>query len=277
MKLALIQEKQNRLYRFRESELRFEEAEVRMLQMEMIEQNLALLRRVDEERAQLALTSEAINFPGQPFRSALSPYQAVKDTQEYLLSSCSEIAQKKGICLAVGMFRAGKNQKLYNSAVVFDGQGKEVFSYDKNFLAGEEKEYLTPGREFPVWQSEFGRIGIGICWDMQFPETARSYAGQGADLILCPTWGWEEIYGRSRAYENGIYVASAMAVPAWKPIEGRRTPSQTVGPDGAVLAQGPADRAEVVYSDLGDIRDCREMRRLHMEDLKWRLSGKENV
>ena len=174
MKLALIQEKQNRLYRFKDSELRFGDAEVQMLQMEMIEQNLVLLRQVNGEQAQLVLTSEAINFPGQPFRYKLSPYQAVRNTQESLLSSCSAIARQKGIDLVIGMFRAGKDQKLYNSAVVFDGQGKEIFSYDKNFLAGEEKEYLTPGRGFPVWQSEFGRIGIGICWDMQFPETARS-------------------------------------------------------------------------------------------------------
>lgn len=268
MKLALIQEKQNRLYNFKNQELKFEDEEIYDLQREMIEQNLILLRQVDEEKADLVLTSEAINFPGQPFRYKISPKKVIGETQDYLMESCSKIARQKNIYLVVGMFRLKQDGNLYNSAIVFDRRGKMIFSYDKNFLAGDEKEYLTSGKNFPVWESEFGKIGIGICWDMQFPETARSYARQKVDLILCPTWGWERIYGHSRAYENGIYIAATMAAPFGKNIEGKRTPSEVVAPDGRVLARGVRDGKDIVYCDLGDIRDCEQLRKLRIDDLE---------
>lgn len=270
MKLALIQEKQNSLYQFKEASLHFEREELQKLQGEMIEQNLKLLREAAENKADIAVTSEAINFPGPPSSHTESTKELVEATQDDLLRQCSQIAVEGKMYLIVGMLRVEEDGNLYNSAVAFDRNGRELLVYHKNFLAGDEKEYLTPGNGFPVWESEFGRIGIGICWDMQFPETARHYANQETDLLLCPTWGWEAIYGRSRAYENGIYVAAAMAVPSWKDIEGKRTPSEVVAPDGQVIVSGSAKSAEVVYCILEDIRSCRGQRNLRIGDLnKW--------
>lgn len=72
---------------------------------------------------------------------------------------------------------------------------------------------MCPGNEFKVFDTDIGKVGILICWDMQFPEAARILALSGADIIICPTWGWENKYGICRAYENGIYVVAAMAIP----------------------------------------------------------------
>lgn len=268
MKLALIQEKQNSLYQFKDSALRYTPKEVVKLQAEMIRQNFDLIRKAAEEKADLVLTSEAINFPGQPFRCQKDTRQIILETQDAFWDDCSRFAAAGKLYLAAGMFRVKADGRMYNSTVIFDREGKEIFSYDKNFLAGDENEYLTPGNGFPIWESEFGKIGIGICWDMQFPETARSYALQGADLILCPSWGWEHLYGPARAYENGIYVACAMAVPSWKPIEGKRSPSQVIAPDGTVLAEGSQSEAEAVFCRIADIQDCARQRAFRIGELK---------
>lgn len=272
MRIALIQEHQNGLYGFHASGVWHETAEVAALQEDMVEQNLALLRQAGEAGADLALTSEAINFPGRPDWHEKSQRELVEPSQRVLEERVSRIAQHFSMNVVVGMLRS-EGEKLYNEAVVFDRAGRQVLCYHKQFLAGDEVEYLTPGEGFPVWDSELGRIGIGICWDMQFPETARGYARQGVDLVLAPTWGWESYYAAARAYENGIYVASSMAVPYDKPLDGaRRVPSQVIGPDGIVRAQGRLDGSDVVLCEF-DPRDCAPSRSLRMGCLEvWEHS-----
>ena len=106
---------------------------------------------------------------------------------------------------------------------------------------------------------------------MQFPETARSYALQDADMILCPTWGWESLYAQARAYENGIYVAATMAVPEWGDIEEIRKPSQVIAPNGNILGEATRNKSEVLLVDLPNIRDCRDSRSLRIRDLRKRF------
>lgn len=98
---------------------------------------------------------------------------------------------------------------------------------------------------------------------MQFPECGRILAAKGADLILCPTWGWEAIYGHARAYENGIYAAAAMAIPYWMEIEGIRNPSEVVAPDGRVLCQGERDKEGYWICEF-DLKECKEYKKIRM-------------
>lgn len=275
MKIALIQEKQNDLYLFKAEKLFFDEHRILELQDEMIKQNLSLIKEAAKQDVDIILTSEAINFPGKPAWTDADIKKIIYEIQGQLLIDCAKIAHEYQTMIVVGMYRVKKDGQLYNSAVVIDKKGELTFSYDKNFLAGDEKEYLTAGNGFPIWENEFGRFGIGICWDMQFPETARAYAMQDVDMILCPTWGWEHTYGTARAYENGIYVAATMAVPAWKPIEGKRSPSQVVAPDGTVLARGNTENAEVVIVGIENIKDCKAARTLRIGDLKNWLNQAE--
>lgn len=276
MKLALIQEKHNQLYLFKSENLRFHKQEILELQQSMIEQNLKLIRKAAEFNADIVLTSEAINFPGKSAWTDADIKQLILETQPKLMAECAKTAKQYEIILVVGMYRVKEDGRLYNSAVVFEKNGKQTFSYDKTFLAGDENDYLTSGNSFPVWESEFGRIGIAICWDMQFPETARAYAMQDVDMILCPTWGWEDLYGPARAYENGVYVASAMAIPAWKSIEGKRSPSQVIAPNGEVLISGSLEQADVVSIEIEDIKDCKSARDLRIGDLRRKLETQSN-
>lgn len=274
MRIALVQEHQNDLYLFHEDRV-FGRDEALALQDEMIDQNLALIRAAGESGADLALTSEAINYPGQPrCLPGLSSADLIASRQDALLGRVSGLAREYSMCVVVGAFLLESDGELYNEALVYDRRGDLAHVYRKNFLAGEEASYLRPGRGFPIWESEFGRVGIGICWDMQFPETARACARQGADLILCPTWGWEWPYAYARAYENGVYVAAAMAVPAYKDIEGLRLPSQVISPMAEVLAEGPRDRGGLVVVDLPDLRSCDRLREGRIAGLRsWERRG----
>lgn len=265
MKIALIQEKQNELYRFHDEDLSFHRDEMLFLQKEMVEQNLGLIRNAATRGVDLVLTSEAINFPGQlRCMRGWTSAELVEEQQGWVLEELGKAACAANMYIVAGIYRVCDDGELRNQAVVFDRSGREIHSYTKNFLAGDEREYLTAGTDFPVWKSEFGPIGLGVCWDMQFPETCRAYVKQGAEMVLAPTWGWEHPYACARAYENGIYVAAAMAVPQYKNIEGKRAPSMLVSPDGEVLAEGPCDRPAVVVAEIDCLGSCEPYRSLRM-------------
>lgn len=81
---------------------------------------------------------------------------------------------------------------LYNSVAVIDADGEILGVYRKTHIPDDhfyqEKFYFTPGNTgFKSWKTKFGTIGVGICWDQWFPETARSMALQGAEMLLYPT------------------------------------------------------------------------------------------
>lgn len=107
-----------------------------------------------------------------------------------------------------------KGEAVYNSACFINEQGEVLGTYQKVHLWDEEGKYFRPGTDFPVWETTIGKIGIMICYDTEFPETARQLALNGADMILAPTANMtpfehiQQIYIQSRAAENQIFVAT---------------------------------------------------------------------
>ena len=103
----------------------------------------------------------------------------------------TDIARELGVVLPISFFeRAG--QVFYNSIAIIDADGRNLGLYRKSHIPNgpgyQEKTYFSPGDTgFKVWSTRFGRIGVGICWDQWFPETARSMALMGAELLLFPT------------------------------------------------------------------------------------------
>ncbi len=267
MKIALIQEKQNELYQFNNDNIRYTLEQAKEFQQEMVLQNLVMARAAAQEGCDLIVTSEAINFAGQPWKVQGDYASLIPDMEDKLFTHLSGIAQAGHCYVAAGVFRKEKvleQEKLYNSIVLFDREGKLCNIYDKVHLAGDENDYLTRGDKYSVVETDFGRLGMAICWDMQFPETCQALADKDADLIIAPTWGWEWIYGPCRAYENGVYVASAMAVPYYMPIEGLRSPSEVIGPEGDILVRGSREESQIVMCDIPDVKSTagyREMRR----------------
>jgi predicted amidohydrolase len=243
--------------------------EAEKLQHEMLEQNFMLMEDA-ARNGEFLLSSEAINFCGPPGQLDFPVWDFLQRGYKVLTERLFQFAARKKVWFAVGLYRPAPGGILYNSVLVINRRGELVTTYDKVHLAGNEKGYLNPGDDFCCFDSEFGEIGLCICWDMQFPEVCRILALRDARIVICPTWGWEGIYAGSRAYENGVYVAGAMAIPYGGPIQGIRTPSGVFDPEGRLVASGSGEKAEVVYCEIDPSREW-EIHQVRMEDRRPEL------
>ena len=103
----------------------------------------------------------------------------------------SEVAARLRVVLPVSFFEQAGNV-TYNSVAVINADGRVLGIYRKTHIPDDhfyqEKFYFTPGNTgFKVWDTAYGKIGVGICWDQWFPEAARCMALMGAQLLLYPT------------------------------------------------------------------------------------------
>lgn len=138
------------------------------------------------------------------------------------------------------------NGHLQNVALVIDRGGSIVGHYAKvHPTRGEMAKGISEGDDFPVFDLDFGRIGIVICHDLSFPESTRVLGLRGAEIMFWPHWwsGWGEelcfAVIKSRAIDNGAYLVGVSfgqpADRAWRPgqVLGR---SGVIGPDGLILS-----------------------------------------
>ena len=129
---------------------------------------------------------------------------------------------------------------VYNTAVLIDRQGRVAGRYRKVHLPREEIESgVTPGESYPVFDTDFGRIGMMICWDVQYAEPARALAFQGAEMIFVPIWGGNVILTQARAIENQVHVVSS----------GYSIASTIYDPWGNLLAEAK-DRPGITVVDI---------------------------
>lgn len=132
------------------------------------------------------------------------------------------MAEENGVYLIGGSFPEEEGEKIYNSCFVFDPAGKEIGRHRKMHLfdidveGGQhfhESDTFTPGDSVTVIDTEFGRIGVEICFDIRFVELTRLMALQGAQMVFVPgafnmTTGplhWE-LHFRARALDNQLYM-----------------------------------------------------------------------
>lgn len=102
-----------------------------------------------------------------------------------------KFCKKLGVCMPVSFFERD-GQHYYNSMAMVDSDGTVMGVYRKSHIPDgpgyQEKYYFRPGNTgFRVWQTKFGCIGVGICWDQWYPEAARAMVLAGADLLFYPT------------------------------------------------------------------------------------------
>lgn len=107
------------------------------------------------------------------------------------LAHFQKLARELKVVIPVSFFERD-HQVYYNSLAVMDADGSMLGVYRKSHIPDgpgyEEKFYFRPGNTgFKVWSTQYGNIGVGICWDQWFPECARAMMIQGADLLFYPT------------------------------------------------------------------------------------------
>ncbi len=172
--------------------------------------------------ADLILLPEGISVVG----TTLSYVQVAAPVPGSDTEFLAQLARDKKAYVAAGIYER-EGDVVYNTSVLLDREGKLVGKYRKVYLPREELEGgITPGDAYPVFETDFGRVGMMICYDVFFPDPARALAVQGADIILMPIWGGPERLAVARALENRVYLAAA----------GYDHPTYVMDPNGELLA-----------------------------------------
>jgi N-carbamoylputrescine amidase len=152
----------------------------------------ALVRRAARDGAQVILLQELFETPYFCIEQDSRHLRLATTLQENrAVALMTKLARELGVVLPVSFFeRSG--QACFNSVAMVDANGEVLGVYRKSHIPNgpgyQEKTYFSPGDTgFRVWDTRFGRIGVGICWDQWFPESARVMALMGAELLLFPT------------------------------------------------------------------------------------------
>jgi predicted amidohydrolase len=156
----------------------------------------------------------------------------------------SEIASRHRMHIVYTQYeRAGDT--IYNAAVLLGRQGEILGKYYKIQLPAIERWTVTRGDSFPVFSTEFGSVGILICYDFAFPEISRCLALNGAELLFCPTMG---IGTRGMCEGNGLIQVQARAMESFLPItiSTCRKDSMIVNSDGGLLAMARPYTEDVI-------------------------------
>ena len=151
-----------------------------------------LVRQAAKEGARIILIQELFE----------TPYFCIEQDSRHLriattvadnraVNHFAKVARELGVVLPISFFEKANNS-YFNSVAILDADGRNLGVYRKAHIPNgpgyQEKNYFSPGDTgFKVWDTRHARIGVGICWDQWFPETARAMALMGAELLFYPT------------------------------------------------------------------------------------------
>ena len=227
------------------------------------------VRRAAAAGADFAVLPEMFNCPysGRYFR------RFAAEGHDSTVKAMSAWARENGIYLVGGSIPETEGEKLYNTCFIFDREGKQIakhrkvhlFDVDLPGMVFHESDSFASGDQITVFDTEFGKMGAAICFDVRFPELFRAMAVRGAKLIFLPaqfnmTTGpahWAETL-KIRAVDNELFFVAASAAryagfdyECWGH-------SMVIDPYGAVLAA--ADETEQTITariELGRIDEVR--------------------
>ncbi len=196
-----------------------------------------------------------------------------------------EVSRELSLVMPISFYEKDGNV-LYNSVMMLDC-GKELGTYRKTHIPDDhyyqEKFYFTPGNTgFKVFETSVGKVGVGICWDQWFPETARCLAIKGADIILYPTaigsepilevdssGHWQRtMQGHSAANILPVVAANRIGLETVEPSEengGQKSSLTFYGSSfmtdetGEIITSAGKDEEKILYSeyDFDKIRENR--------------------
>jgi predicted amidohydrolase len=209
--------------------------------------------------ARIVIVPELSNS-GYVFRSAEEAHAAAVPADGPLLGAWAAEASRGDALVIGGFCELGEDGRLYNSSALVDGDGVQAV-YRKIHLWSEENRWFIPGQQpAPVVTTRHGRIGLAICYDIEFPELTRGLALEGADLIALPAnWPHDEAPPDGRAilhslaaitaYQSRVFVAVCDRCGAERGVKFEGG-SVIAGPDGSLRAGPVNDRGSaIIHAD----------------------------
>lgn len=174
----------------------------------------------------------------------------------YTITRVGEKARQHNVYVVATIFEQGPASHYYDTAMLIGPEGNIVGKYRKvhpSAIGSLEKIYFRPGSRFHVFEVKGWRVGISICYDNWFPESARCLALNGAELIIAPfaterASPWENVLS-TRAIDNELYLAACNHVGK----EGEITlsgKSIVIDPFGEIVAMASATEEEVITVGL---------------------------
>lgn len=196
---------------------------------ESVQQFLRVADRAAGPKTDVILLPEAVT----QFRTGKTYFEAAQPLPGPATAELGKLARSKSSYVVAGVIEL-EGATVYNTAVLIDRRGNLVGKYSKVHLPRQEVEGgMTPGNDYPVFQTDFGTVGLMICYDVFFADPARALTLKGSELLLMPIEGGVEPLGRARAIENRVFLAAAGST---------NYPTYILDPDGEILAEGAGSR-----------------------------------
>ena len=240
-----------------------------------IKKSIHLIEKAAKEGANIILLQELFQTPYFCIQYDEEIFKLAQTFENNsLLNKMSKIAKKHQVVLPISFFEKDNNA-YFNSIAVIDADGRILGKYRKSHIpdgAGYlEKYYFNPGNTgFKVWETAYGKIGIGICWDQWFPEVARIMALKGAEVLFYPTAIGDELmsdYDSSGAWQRvmqGHAAANIIPVVASNRIGSESVKGQTNGfygrsficdRSGKILEEASKDKEEIIVAEINTEED----------------------
>ena len=230
-----------------------------------------LIDKIGKEDVDMVILPEMFSCP---YNTKNFPIYA-EEEGDYSYKLLSEISKRNNIYLIAGSIPEKEGSNIYNTSYVFNRQGEKIakhrkihlFDIDiKNKQRFRESDTLSAGDKVTVFDSEFGKIGLCICYDFRFPELARLIVDKGAKAIIVPasfnmTTGpahWDIMF-RSRAIDNQVYTIGCSPARDYDYSYISYGHSLIVSPYGDILCELDEKENFITYDiDLDYVDEIRE-------------------
>lgn len=246
-----------------------------------LKKHVALIRKAAAQGAQIICLQELFLTEYFCKGEATERFDLAEAIPGPTTEALCPLAKELGVVIIASLFEKRGPGLYHNTAAVIDADGSYLGKYRKHHIPEDpgfnEKFYFTPGDGgYKVWDTQFGRIGVLICWDQWYPEAARLAALGGAEILFYPTaigWlksekkalgkaqhtAWETVQ-RGHAVANGCFVAAVNRVGTEEDTEfwGQ---TFVANPYGEIVDKASVSREEirVVPCDLQSVEDFRRI------------------
>lgn len=250
-------------------------AAIQISKEETKEMNIEKAYRLAEKAAKKEV--DVICFPEKWNIKNGDPFKDSEDEHGPSIRCLEKIASENGVYVLGGSVWEKHNKEYYNTSRLFDRNGNCIGVHRKIHLYKFEKMFFTPGNKLEPCDTEFGKVGMTICFDLAFPEVARALTLKGADIIFNPAFilasgieNWH-IYLKARALENRIPIVAINAVSNER---GETWPGSSIiidfkegyeSPSKLKITEAPNNKEEIIIANL-NLDYTRKMREIRLAE-----------